>query len=327
MALNQGIALYEQFDRAVIGGVLQGAVEMADLLTSASNGAVVVTEGLVEGDVAQDVATDRLATPFSAVNTHADEAATFEAMKQFERSIVGQAYYNANTIPRSLIRYQGQDLARITGDRITQLNGFALETKVNSALAMLKGVSKVTGLAGLKLDKSGETGDLSKLTMGYLDEAKFKLGAHYGDVRCWVMSSKPYSDLISGTGTNSSRLFDYSNYQISTFHGAPILVIDSAQLTDTGSKYLVYGLREGALQILNGIFDQSTQVAPNDKKMIYTSIVSNLQYGCGVKNIKWGSSISATPALTALATASNYALGPANPKVETDFYGVQLIVK
>jgi hypothetical protein len=158
----------------------------------------------------------------------------------------------------------------------------------------------LSGVAGLIFDGSAGGMTHAKLVTGMS-----KMGDAASRIRCWVMHSKPYFDLIQQALTD--KIFEVAGVVImsgtvATF-GKPTIIIDSPQLVIAGTtaKYITLGLVEGAATVVESEEREIVSETVTGLDNLITRVQGEYAFNLGVKgfayNISGGGQNPDDPAL------------------------------
>ena len=177
---------------------------------------------------------------------------------------------------------------------------------IASASAALRGVS------ALVTDKV--TGDGAKtMRHTYLANALAKFGDAAGRIKCWVMHSKPYYDLVAQSITDN--VFQIGGMVvmggIPPTLGKPTIVVDSSALVETSgsstSSYITLGLVEDAVTVMQSEESEIVSQLLTGQENLGVRIQGEHAYNVGVKGFKYDMTNGGpNPTDAALATSTNW---------------------
>ena len=244
--------------------------------------------------------------------------------------------------------FKGVTMAEMGSVRGAQIAAENVGFRAQCAIHALVGAFGASGLGALLTDKSkaaagGSTAiapdDESKMKFEHFLDARSVLGDMYGDVRVWIMHSKPWHDMAKVNASNSNRFFGIDSLRLSMFDGVPIVITDNPALvipavTGSGARavrYRALGLRPMAMRIDRaGEFREHQEYVLGQSNIMYRM---QEQDACvlEIKNMKFNGAKLAVnefntgTTFTELAKAANWSVGIGGTVDIKDYFGVQLI--
>lgn len=159
-------------------------------------------------------------------------------------------------------------------------------------------------------DVTGATAPADLVTFANLIDTSALLGDRASDIRCWLMHSKPWFDMIKVNVANTSILFKYDTVKIFADPlGTPFVIADLPSLVVTGSPsvFSTIGLEESAVAINTNDDYQSATVDVLGDENLKQQMQSQWSYNVGVKGFTWDKANGLhAPADSALFTSSNW---------------------
>ncbi|HHZ94234.1 MAG TPA: hypothetical protein EYN67_01465 [Flavobacteriales bacterium] len=179
----------------------------------------------------------------------------------------------------------------------------AMHYKLNTAISAL--VASITA-ADVTYDGTAGVASIASLNLG-----AGKLGDRQNSIAAWIMHSKSITDIYGGAISNSNRLFEFDNINVTQDgFGRPLIMTDSDALhfDNTGTEnYHQLGLVSGACAVEdNGDFKtyQETQVERENAREI---VKSEFSFNIGIKGATWDKAAGgASPNDAALALSTNW---------------------
>ena len=190
-----------------------------------------------------------------------------------------------------------------------QYADWKLDDQLNQTLNAL--VAAITVQTAVCYDAT--TTSSTGLTHNNLVSGMALFGDKASKVKCWVMHSKPFYDLvgdaISGKVTNVADVVIYGGGPGTL--GKPVLVTDSSYLTDTSTSttaYHVLGLVEGAAVATQSAADTIANIAQvTGLEQISCRSQAEFDYNLALKGFTWDATNGgANPTSAAIGTGTNW---------------------
>lgn len=201
--------------------------------------------------------------------------------------------------------------------------GDYLNTALLAVEAAIEGQS-----TALTYDATGQS--TKTLTHGWLVNAMAKMGDRGQAIKCWVMHSKPYYDLMAQS--ISDKIYGVADLVIHqgtpATLGRPVIVTDAAALTDANGSatdtYNVLGLVEGGVVVTESEIEEiQAQVITGLENLIYR-IQGEYAFNIACKGFKYDySDGGANPTDADIATTEHWDQAATDDK---DLAGVRVIV-
>jgi len=244
--------------------------------------------------------------------------------------------------------FKGVTMAEMGSVRGAQIAAENVGFRAQCAIHALVGAFGATGLSKLTTDKSKPdhattqtpADDNSRMKFEHFLDARSVLGDMYGDVRVWIMHSKPWHDMAKVNASNTNRFFGIDSLRLSMFDGVPIIITDNPALmvpaVSTGgarhvARYRTLGLRPMAMRIDRaGEFREHQEYVIGQSNIMYRM---QEQDACvlEIKNMKFNQTkltvdeFNTATTFTELAKAANWGVGIGGTVDIKDYFGVQLI--
>lgn len=187
------------------------------------------------------------------------------------------------------------------------------EAKVEDMLdaTLLSLVAALDNTAALKYDATGQS--TKTLIPLHLVNGLKKMGDRAAQIKCWVMHSKPWFDLIgNGVSSTVTGIGDVIVYGGSPGTlGRPVVVTDSDRLINLNGSatdtYSVLGLVEGAAIVGDSSEDTMLSELVSGLEQIILRTQSEHDISLNLKGFSWDvANGGANPNNTALGTGSNW---------------------
>jgi len=154
-------------------------------------------------------------------------------------------------------------------------------------------------------------GTAATMSLRALNRGAGKFGDRAQNIRCWVMHSTPYTDMIDANLQNTAQLFNFGTVKIVGDHlGRPLIISDKTDLTyeDGGeTRYRALGLVQGAVIVdQNNDYIDNVETS-NGSNNITRTWQAQWSYNVGLKGYAWDTANGGkSPTDAALATGSNW---------------------
>jgi hypothetical protein len=163
-------------------------------------------------------------------------------------------------------------------------------------------------ISALVKDKTAATPDT--MTYGYLVEGAALLGDRASEIRCWLMHSYNWFQLLQAGLTNATQLFTYGTVNVVRDPlGIPFVVSDQPTLITAGSPniYHALGLRSNGVVVnTNNDYDQVV-VEGTGKENIKRTMQAEWSFNVGVQGFTWDKTNGGkAPTNSALFTSTNW---------------------
>lgn len=161
-------------------------------------------------------------------------------------------------------------------------------------------------------------GTAGKATLNALNSGAALFGDRAGDIKVWLMHSKPLFDIYDAALTNANVLFSFGTVKVvQDGLGRPFVVSDAPDLayTSSGAKYHTIGLSSNA-----AVVEQNPDYHQNiDERNGFENITRTLQaqwsYNLGLKGFAWDKDNGGhSPTNSAIGTGTNWDQVAANIK-------------
>jgi len=312
-------------------GMFEGVTQNLGLFNEVSGGAVRLTDDRYAGHyndrllykTMEDAWNRRDITAATAISS-ADTTNVVEADQR------GVKFNSKMFVPFVLHAFQKNFDPGMKGDyqEISRKIGQAtavgrLKQQVNHALYAARAAIKGQA-ASLHAATVSSANYAGKLNSGDLNTGRAKLGDASGKLRCWVMHSVPYFNLVGNqvadkvTGVSDFILREGSGLT----YNIPVLVIDSpALLATVGSgstaytEYYTLGLVEDAVMISNSEPEVMVAEVVTGGENLIINLQGEGAHNIEVKGFQWDSGNGGiNPTEAAIATGTNWDLALASVK-------------
>ena len=192
---------------------------------------------------------------------------------------------------------------------------FAPDVAVDYAnTALIAGVAALRSQASIVKDASTATGTAT-LRHTYLASALAKFGDAAGRIRCWVMHSKVYWDLVQQSITDN--VFEIGGLAVREGRaetlGIPTIITDSSALTETSASgdatYMILGLTENGIVVKQSEEQDIESDLVTGQDNLSIRIQGEHAYNVGVKGYSWSvTGGGVNPTDSALGTTTNWSL-------------------
>lgn len=312
-------------------GMFEGVTQNLGLFNEVSSGAVRLTDDRYAGHYNDRLLYKTMEDAWTRRDITAQTAVSSADTKKVEEISQRGVKFNAKMYsPFVLHAFQKNFDPGMKGDyqEISRKIGQAtavgrLKQQVNHALyasrAALKNQS--TSLYSNATSAGNYSG---KMNSGDLGLSRAKLGDASGKLRCWIMHSKVYFDLVGNqvadkvTGVSDFILREGTGLT----YNIPVLIIDSPALTaviGSGSaaytEYYTLGLVEDAVVIANSEPEVMVAEVVTGAENLRIDLQGEGAHNIEVKGFQWDTSNGGiNPTEAALATGSNWDLASAHVK-------------
>lgn len=287
-----------------------------DLFNAASNGAMVLTAGQIQGDFATMAFLQRL-TGLVRDRDPASDAAVSQI--DFNWDSMSKVKLAKGTPPVNMTEHFWTWIQKSPAEAAAWLANQLVEedlyNKVQNAVGGL--VAALTNLNGSQTviyDGSAGVASISGLVT-----AAQLFGDRKSAIGAWIMHSKSHTDILQGAITNATDLFKFGDINVQEDgYGRRFIISDIpalVNLTPTPDQYRVLGLTAGAV-ILEGNNDMDVNyVKTNGKENITATWQSQWTYNMGIKGMTYDTANGGrAPNLAAVSTATNWDSKISSPK-------------
>lgn len=294
----------EVFNEYTYSAMTEVLMQQIDLFNAASGGAIVLAASAHQGDFSDTAFYAKIQDLVRRRNVYGSGDL---ARKQLEHLVDTSVKVAAGTPPVELtpawwtwIQRNPEEAGAVYGQ---QLAKDMLADMLNTSIMAY--VAASINETEIRHDKPGGTATYADLLTG-----ASKFGDHSGDLRLWVIHSKPMFDIWGTSLANNERLFTFGTVNVMTDgFGRPIIMTDSPALVEPGGTpiYRTIGLTPGAIYVgQNNDFYQNVETS-NGRENIERTIQSEWTFQVGVKGYSWDkTSGGASPNDMALASAANW---------------------
>lgn len=313
MAAGKG-SDFKIYNEEFFGGMNEVLTQEANVFNAASANGMQLITNLHRGDYEKESFLKNLATVVTSRDVTSIASAADTAMTQDEIIAVKVAR-KIGPVAQTLdawkkIAVNPQEMSFLLGQQTAKA---VLLNKVNSGIKSAACAMRYTDV------NFDGTGTVYENTMSHLN----LIGAlaMFGDasqrIRCWVMHSKPYFDLLAqGIADNVTNIAD-GVIRVGTIPaiGKPIIVTDAADLKVAGTPdtYWTLGLVEGGVVIMDSEEETIESQIITGLENLVMRIQGEFAFSIKIKGYKWVTTAGANPTDGALALAGNWA------NVATDF--------
>ena len=290
------------FNDFVLGMTTETIQQQIELFNSASNNAIQLTSASNVGDFSHETFWQNIVGLQRRRNAYGSGNVASVTLNQEQMTSVKVAGGTPPILfePQQFywIQQNPERAGVIIGE---QLGNAMVADQLNTAITAL--VTCVGQTAAVVTDASS-----AKIERGTLNTGASKFGDRAARLNVWVMHSKPMHDLFDENIANASRLFSIDDVSvIEDGFGRRMIMTDSPALTydDTGTKYNVLGLTQGAVTIEdNGDFFQNIETK-NGKENIERTLQTEYTFNVKVKGYSWTSN-DKSPNDAALGAEANW---------------------
>lgn len=305
MALSD-LAVYSEYAYLTMTEVL---AQQVALFNAASDGTIQLQAAAHQGDYSDQAMWGKISGLVRRRNAYGTGAVGEKVLANLVDTMVKVA---AGTAPVRIDRSQFtwiQQNPEIAGVVLgQQLAVDAMADMLNTGL----GVAAVAlaAKAANTYDASGGTGGAELCNFANMGLAAQKFGDASGDIRCWIMHSKPNGDIYQKNLANASMLFSFGTVNVVRDPmGRRMVVTDCPNLfvAGTPNKYRTLGLVPGAVRVdQNNDFDANEQAINGDEN-IKRTYQAEWTYNLGLKGFAWDKTNGGkSPNDAALFTATNW---------------------
>ena len=247
MAWPSSSPAWDIISEKMYGAYYQLLAYNTNLFNEATRGGLVLSAGQIEGDFSTMSFFNRLSGLVRDRDITSDASVS---SIDFSMDNISRVKYAKGTPPVRLDRHRWEWILKNPEDAVALISQQLVEETIAAQLALAAGalIAANTGVgATLTYDGTAGTTSLAGLT-----NAAQLFGDRSGDINCWLMHSKCYTDLQLAALTNASNLFQIGSVRVvQDAAGRPIVVSDLPTLvyTSTGTKYHVLGLTPGAVVV------------------------------------------------------------------------------
>lgn len=306
MALTQSdIQVFNQF---AYSGITELLREQVNLFNSATQGAITLTTNMRVGDKSDDI-------QFSLINglirdrdiyDNDSSAGTTTIGNRSDTRIKVAAGTPSFVVPDALLTWIGRDSAEAGVAYAQQMTPQIMKDYLHRGLnAFIGAVQNSPGMIVTTADTSG------MVTLQEFVTGSSKFGDQFSDLRCVVMHSTPWHNLIGDNLSNQERLFVYGDVVIYIDPmGRPMIITDNPALYDASTgTYLTGMLSTNAISIEDsGDFRQNVQTS-NGKNNIQDTIQSQWSMSIGLRGYGWKGALNkSTPTKGDLLLSTNWEL-------------------
>ena len=290
------------FNDFVLGTVTETIQQQIELFNGASNNAIQLTAASNVGDFSRETFWQNIVGLQRRRNAYGSGTVSPVTLNQEQMTSVKVAGGTPPVLfePQQLtwIQKNPEEAGVVIGE---QLGRAIVADQLNTAItALVTCVGQTTAVV-----TDAATATLGRAT---LNTAASKFGDRAARLNVWLMHSKPMHDLFGENLANAAQLFSIDQVSvIQDGFGRRMIMTDSPALTydDTGTKYNVLGLTQGAVTIEdNGDFFQNVETT-NGKENIERTYQCEYTFNVKVKGYSWTSS-DKSPNDAALAAEANW---------------------
>lgn len=304
MALTQSdIQIFDQF---AYNGISELLREQVNLFNAATQGAITLTTNMRVGDKSDDI-------QFSLINglirdrniyDNDSDAGTTTIGNRSDTRIKVAAGTPEFIVPDALLTWIGRDSAEAGVAYAQQMTPQIMKDYLHRGLnAFIGAVQNSPGMIVTTADTSG------LVTLQEFVTGSSKFGDQFGDLRCIVMHSTPWHNLVGNNLSNQERLFVYGDVVIYVDPmGRPMIISDNPALYDsTTGTYRTAMLSTNAISIEDsGDYRQNVETS-NGKNNIQDTIQSQWSMSIGLRGYGWKGPLNkSTPTKGDLLTKSNW---------------------
>lgn len=275
------------------------------LFNAATKGGLILRGGNNQGDFSESALYSRIVGLVRRRDAYATGAVAAKDLAMLQSTSVKVA---AGTPPVNITPHWWQWIMRSPDEAGVVLGKQLAEETLSDmlAVAIKAHVAALTNVGATVVhDGTAGNASLAKLVAG---------AALYGDrsqdIACWVIHSKPMTDLWQGNLTNAVNLFTFGTVKIVTDgFGRPFVITDQPDLAyvSTGTKYHTLGLTPGAVLIeQNPDYIENIETKNGDENITRTW-QAQWSYNVGLKGFAWDKANGGkSPTNAALAIGTNW---------------------
>lgn len=297
---------YEIFQQFAYDNMVEEIRENIELFNTASDGTLVLTGGTILGDYRESTFWPLQTGLVRRRNVYGTGAVgqTTMAMDK-EASVKVAAGTDELLITPAYGKWIQQDPMQagvVYGQQLAQQQ---VQDMVSTAVLSLTAAMENNASDIIK-DITGET--TKTMNPRALVAASALFGDKYGDIRCWIMHSAPFFDLVDNNLANAVNLFTYGTVKVmSDPFGRRFIISDLSNLKDS-TVYSTLGL-VGSAVVVEGPNDyESATVDKTGYENLQKVTQSQWTYNLTIKGYSWvGDSGHVTsPDDTALGSSANW---------------------
>ena len=297
------------FSDFVYSSATETVRQQIDLFNAASQNTIVLRTGANVGDYANQISYQLINGLVRRRNAYGSGSISNVPLKQHTHIGVKVAGGTVEVLfePQQFtwIQRNPEESGVVIGE---QLARGMLQDQVNTAILSLK--AAFNNNAAVKHDATA-----GKLNLKALTRAAGLFGDRMGDIRAWVIHSKPMTDLFENALTNSEDLFRFETVRIVqdgfgrvfVMTDAPPLYDDNSTSSTGDDTYFTLGLATTAAEIEDNADLYTHLEERNGEENIIRSWQAEWTYNLGLKGYAWDKTNGGnSPSDTALGTGSNW---------------------
>lgn len=278
-----------------------------ELFNAASQGGLVLTSGLVQGDFSTEAFWARIANLVRRRNVY-DPTATLTPTKLGMKS-TSKVKIAAGSNPVELDGYQFSWILKSMDEAVMVMSKqLAEESMADMVTTAINAFVAAVGAQSTNV----YDGSAGVASLAGLNSAASKMGDRAQDILCWVMNSKSAFDIWGAGIANANQLFTFGTVAIRTdAFGRPLIITDNpalVNLTPNPDIYRTLGLTYGAVVVEQNDKDFQSLLVPSvGKQNIQHTFQAEWTYNLSLKGFTWDTTNGgASPSDAALATATNW---------------------
>lgn len=302
---------FKIYNEQFFGGMTEVLMQNADIFNAASQGTILVRPRRIKGDYEQESFVPEIASLISRRDITSIASATDLKMTQLEKVGVKvnrkigpvaqtlDAFRKIARDPQTFSLLLGQQYGKaVLVDYV--------DTSIKAAVAALANQADVL--------YDGTAGEMTHSTLA---AGLAKFGDNAKNIKCWVMHSKVWFDLVQQSITDKiTNVADVTiNNGTAASLGRPVIVTDSAELIVSGTPDQYYTL---------GLVESGVEIDESEEREVVSELVTGLEnlvmriqgeyaFNLALKGFAWDmTNGGVNPTNGALGTASNW------DKVATD---------
>lgn len=304
MALTpNSIQIFNQF---AYSGITELLREQVNLFNAATQGAITLTTNMRVGDKSDDIQFSLMNGLIRDRNIYDNDgdAGTITIGQRSDTRIKTAAATPEFIIPDALLTWIGRDSAEAGVAYSQQMTPQIMKDYLERALnAFIGAVQNNADMIVTTADTSG------LVTLQEFVTGSSKFGDQFSDLRCIVMHSTPWHNLVGNNLNNQERLFKYGDVVIYVDPmGRPMIISDNPALYDSTTKtYRTAMLTTNAISVEDsGDFRQNVQTS-NGKNNILDTIQSQWSMSIGLRGYGWKTAVNkSTPTKSDLLVSTNW---------------------
>lgn len=284
--------------------------QQIELFNGASQGAIVLQPAAHQGDFSETAFWAKVSGGLvKRRNVYGSGAITQKSLKHLlDRSVkVAAGSYEVELAPSQFtwIQKNPEEAAAVMGQQLAiDTMADMLNTACSATVAAYKTVAAIVN------DVSGGSGGAEKMSFQNQISTAGKLGDRQNSLACWIMHSKPLTDLYLQQVNNNERLFVFGNLLVLRDpQGRVFIQTDSPGLMSAGTpnKYNTLGLQAGSIVVgQNNDFDQNFDTKNGDEN-IQRTYQAEWTYQLGINGFAWDATNGGkSPNDAALFTGTNW---------------------